>query len=176
MLTLVQRWATVPGPVGVAVSLPGQGDPGRQDGRVSMPPPPPADRLSAGERAVLAFARTHSGYCSNAQVRAALGLSATAYYQRLLALLDRAEAAAYDPALITRLRADRDRRRAWRTQLDRCLPTGSGPHPHQHGTIRPGAPPPHGGAGLPIPPPAPGRRLPGSGGYASGPGEIGVET
>jgi Protein of unknown function (DUF3263) len=40
--------------------------------------------------------------------RSALGLSATAYYQRLLALLDRVEAAVVEPALIDRLRTERN--------------------------------------------------------------------
>jgi len=38
-------------------------------------------------------------------------LSATAYYQRLLALLDRVEAVVAEPDLVQRLRAERDRRR-----------------------------------------------------------------
>lgn len=75
----------------------------------------PADRLTAQDRAVLAFARSHPRRCCDPLVRASLGMSATAYYQRLLALLERAEAAAQEPALIARLRAERDLRRAWRT-------------------------------------------------------------
>jgi Protein of unknown function (DUF3263) len=67
--------------------------------------------LDPVDRAVLAFARGHPRRCPDALTRSALGLSATAYYQRLLALLDRVEAAVVEPALVERLRAQRDRRR-----------------------------------------------------------------
>lgn len=40
------------------------------------------------DRAVLAFARSHPRSCVDGVTRPALGLSATAYYRRLLALLD----------------------------------------------------------------------------------------
>jgi len=44
-------------------------------------------------------------------IREHLGLSATRYYRALHDLLDSAEAAAYDPLVIRRLRLKRDRRR-----------------------------------------------------------------
>jgi hypothetical protein len=52
---------------------------------------------------------------AQADARSVLGLSATAYYQRLLALLDRVEATVAEPALVARLQAERDRHR-----LARC--------------------------------------------------------
>jgi hypothetical protein len=70
-----------------------------------------ADCLNPIDRAVLAFARGHPRRCPDALTRAALGLSATAYYQRLLALVDRVEAVVVEPALVDRLRAERDRHR-----------------------------------------------------------------
>jgi Protein of unknown function (DUF3263) len=70
-----------------------------------------ADCLDPLDRAVLAFARSHPRRCDDALTRPALGLSATAYYQRLLALLDRVEAVVTEPALVDRLRAERDHRR-----------------------------------------------------------------
>jgi len=78
-----------------------------------MPPVCPGNRgadehsVRAGS-AVLAFARTHPRRCTDSVTRSALGLSATAYYQRLLALLDRVEAAVVEPALIDRLRTERN--------------------------------------------------------------------
>jgi Protein of unknown function (DUF3263) len=76
---------------------------------------------------VLAFAGGHPRRCPDALTRSALGLSATAYYQRLLALLDRVEAAVVEPALVERLRAERNRRRQarWRRRLTR---SGSAEH------------------------------------------------
>jgi hypothetical protein len=68
-----------------------------------------ADCLDPIDRAVLAFAPSRR--CPDALTRAALGLSATAYYQRLLALVDRVEAVVVEPALVDRLRAERDRHR-----------------------------------------------------------------
>jgi Protein of unknown function (DUF3263) len=41
----------------------------------------------------------------------------TAYYLRLLALLNRVEAAVVEPALVERLRAERDRRRRARSSV-----------------------------------------------------------
>jgi hypothetical protein len=49
--------------------------------------------------------------------RSPLGLSA-AYHQRLLALLDWVEATVVEPALVERLRAERDRRRRARGSVD----------------------------------------------------------
>ena len=73
--------------------------------------------LDPVDRAVLAFARSHPRRCPDALTRPALGLSATAYYQRLLALLDRVEAVVAEPALVARLRAGGTRQAAgsgWR--------------------------------------------------------------
>ena len=67
--------------------------------------------LDPVDRAVLAFARSHPRRCPDALTRPALGLSATAYYQRLLALLDRVEAVVAELALVAGLWAARDRRR-----------------------------------------------------------------
>jgi hypothetical protein len=69
-----------------------------------------ADCLDPLDRA-MAFARSHPRRCDDALTRPALGLSATAYNQRLLALLDRVEAVVTEPALVDRLRAERDHRR-----------------------------------------------------------------
>lgn len=48
-------------------------------------------------------------------VREQLGLSATRYYQRLNALIDRPEALAYAPLLVRRLRRLRDQRQRQRS-------------------------------------------------------------
>jgi hypothetical protein len=73
-----------------------------------MPNPGGPEDAGMSTRAVLAFARTHPRRCTDSVTRSALGLSATAYYQRLLALLDRVEAAVVEPALIDRLRTERN--------------------------------------------------------------------
>ncbi|MBV8961392.1 MAG: DUF3263 domain-containing protein [Actinobacteria bacterium] len=69
--------------------------------------------LSDREQAILDFERawwTEPGPKEQA-IRERLELSPTRYYQVLSELLDSAEAAAYDPLVIRRLRRQRDRRR-----------------------------------------------------------------
>ncbi|MBV8693775.1 MAG: DUF3263 domain-containing protein [Actinobacteria bacterium] len=69
--------------------------------------------LSDREQAILDFERawwTEPGPKEQA-IRGRLELSPTRYYQVLSELLDSAEAAAYDPLVIRRLRRQRDRRR-----------------------------------------------------------------
>ncbi|MDP9435205.1 MAG: DUF3263 domain-containing protein [Actinomycetota bacterium] len=66
--------------------------------------------------AVLAFARDHhlQGRVSG-RVQSQLGLCETRYYQLLVDVLDRPEAAAAEPELVQHLRALRDRRRRLRS-------------------------------------------------------------
>lgn len=68
--------------------------------------------LSEQDRAILALEAEAGGRGGHKERRAReeLGLSATAYYQRLNALLDREEALAAYPALVSRLRRIRSRR------------------------------------------------------------------
>src|SRR3954468_23620090 len=69
--------------------------------------------LSERERAILDFERswwTESGP-KEGVIRDRFGLSATRYYQLLHELLDSADAMAYDPLVVRRLRRVRDRRR-----------------------------------------------------------------
>ena len=69
--------------------------------------------ISERDRAILDFERcwwTLPGPKEHA-IRAHLDLSPTAYYKALQQLLDDADAAAYDPLVIRRLRLRRDRRR-----------------------------------------------------------------
>jgi hypothetical protein len=64
------------------------------------------------DHAVLAFAHRHQQRRDVGDlVERELGLSPTRYFQLLLAMPERPEAAAADPELVTRLRAMRDRRR-----------------------------------------------------------------
>ncbi|WP_225845456.1 DUF3263 domain-containing protein [Streptomyces sp. HPF1205] len=75
-----------------------------------------AEELSARDRAVLdlaACAFTGPGPRERA-VRERLGLSPTAYFQLLNALLDDPRALRYDPVTVARLRRERDRGRAER--------------------------------------------------------------
>jgi hypothetical protein len=74
-----------------------------------------ADCPDPVDRAVLAFAASHPRRCPDALTRSVLELSGTAYHQRLLALVDRVEAAVVEPALVDRLRVERDRRRQVRS-------------------------------------------------------------
>jgi hypothetical protein len=73
----------------------------------------PAPGLSERERAMLAFERRwwRRAGAKEQAIRDTFGLSATRYYQVLNRLIDRPEALAYDPVLVTRLR----RLRSWRT-------------------------------------------------------------
>lgn len=69
--------------------------------------------LSERERAILDFEGswwTRGGPKQEA-IRTTLGLSPTGYYRLLGALAERAEAEAYDPLLVRRLRRQRDLRR-----------------------------------------------------------------
>lgn len=83
--------------------------------------------LTARDRAILDFERswwTEPGPKDTA-IRERFELSGTRYYQLLTELLDDAEAMAYDPLLVRRLRRVRERRRRARvegrpmSQLDR---------------------------------------------------------
>lgn len=55
-------------------------------------------------------------------VRERFGMSASAYYRTLQALIDRPDALAYDPLTVRRLRRDRDRRRRLRIEGRRADP------------------------------------------------------
>ena len=69
--------------------------------------------LSERDRAILDFERswwTETGP-KEVGIRARFDLSPTRYYQLLGELLDSAEALAYDPLVVRRLRRIRDRRR-----------------------------------------------------------------
>jgi hypothetical protein len=69
--------------------------------------------LSERDRAVLDFERswwTHGGP-KEVAIRERLALSPTRYYQVLNRLLESADAIAYDPLVVYRLRRRRDRRR-----------------------------------------------------------------
>ena len=74
--------------------------------------------LSERDRAILDLERTW--WCENrskeSAIRALVGISPTRYYQLVAALVDRAEAEAYDPLVVRRLRRLRDRRRRARFQ------------------------------------------------------------
>lgn len=69
--------------------------------------------LSDRDRAIIDFERSwwRRPGPKDVAVRAALGLSATRYYQILDGLLDVPDALAYDPLVVRRLRRRRDRRR-----------------------------------------------------------------
>ncbi len=62
--------------------------------------------LSEREMRVLAFERGwwRSPGAKEQEIRDALGMTATSYYQLLNDLIDRPEALVFDPALVTRLR------------------------------------------------------------------------
>ena len=83
-------------------------------------------QLGEWERAVLAFAAEHhlSGRYAE-RVQQQLGCSATRYLQALSGMLDRPEVLAAEPALISQLRAIRDRRQRLRA-LSRGLQPGAG--------------------------------------------------
>ena len=69
--------------------------------------------LSDRDRAILDFERTW--WCDpgnkESAIRERLDLSGTRYYELLQALLDDADALAYDPLVVRRLRRHRERRR-----------------------------------------------------------------
>lgn len=77
------------------------------------------------EAGILALERLwwqHRG-AKEQEIRDRFDLSATAYYQRLNALIDREDALAHDPILIKRLRRLRDTRQ--RSRSARRLATGT---------------------------------------------------
>ena len=68
--------------------------------------------LSDHEMRILAFERSwwRQPGAKEREILEALGMPATRYYQLLNELIDRPEALAFDPALVTRLRRQRSRR------------------------------------------------------------------
>jgi hypothetical protein len=68
--------------------------------------------LSDHEMRVLAFERSwwRQPGAKEREILEVLGMPATRYYQLLNELIDRPEAAAFDPALVARLRRQRGRR------------------------------------------------------------------
>jgi hypothetical protein len=73
--------------------------------------------LSEREMRVLVFERGwwREPGAKEQQIRDALGMTATSYYQLLNDLIDRPEALVFDPALVTRLRRQRARRHRMRS-------------------------------------------------------------
>ena len=69
------------------------------------------------ERALLDFERDWAAHQGDkeAAIRAEFSISAARYYQLLARLVDDAEALAYDPLTVRRLRRKRDARRSQRT-------------------------------------------------------------
>ena len=69
--------------------------------------------LTTRERAILDFERTWWSEARSKEqgIRAQLGLSPTRYYALLADLLESADAMAYDPLVVRRLRRDREQRR-----------------------------------------------------------------
>ncbi|GGL19387.1 hypothetical protein Sme01_73480 [Sphaerisporangium melleum] len=94
--------------------------PDRGDADPEEPSLPPAgDGLSERERELLAFERQWWRYAGAKEqaIRDAFDISSTRYYQLLGQLIDRAEAMAFDPLTVKRLRrlrATRQRERAAR--------------------------------------------------------------
>jgi hypothetical protein len=72
--------------------------------------------LTARDREVLAFEKTRWQYAGAKEtaIRDLFGVSATIYYARLNALIDRPEAYAAEPGLVKRLLRLRETRRAGR--------------------------------------------------------------
>lgn len=82
--------------------------------------------LSERDRAILDFERswwTESGP-KEAAIKTRFDLSPTRYYQLLATLLDTADAMAYDPLVVRRLRRLRDRRRRARFEGRSAAPRG----------------------------------------------------
>jgi hypothetical protein len=75
--------------------------------------------LSERDMRVLAFERRtwRTAGAKEQDISDALGMSATRYYQVLNELIDTPEALQFDPSLVKRLRAQRSRRAALRSQL-----------------------------------------------------------
>ncbi|MCC3655739.1 MULTISPECIES: DUF3263 domain-containing protein [Streptomyces] len=80
----------------------------------------PAPELGPREREILRLARTPfaSPGPRDRAIREQLGMSPTAYFQILNALLDDERALAHDPVTVNRLRRIRERRRALREGQD----------------------------------------------------------
>lgn len=76
-------------------------------------PDPGAAALSERDRAVLTFEKQHwKSYGAKEQaIRDRFGISATSYFQILNRLLDSADALAFEPAMVKRLRRRRDAHR-----------------------------------------------------------------
>ena len=73
--------------------------------------------LSDHEMRILAFERSwwRQPGAKEREILETLGMPATRYYQLLNELIDRPEALAFDPALVTRLRRQRSRRQRIRS-------------------------------------------------------------
>ena len=73
--------------------------------------------LSELEMRILAFERSWWRFpgAKEREILQELGMPPTRYYQLLNELIDRREAAEYDPTLVTRLRRQRARRRQMRS-------------------------------------------------------------
>ncbi len=73
--------------------------------------------LSDLEMRILAFERSwwRQPGAKEREILEALGMPVTRYYQMLNDLIDRPEALAFDPALVTRLRRQRSRRQRIRS-------------------------------------------------------------
>jgi hypothetical protein len=76
------------------------------------------DKLTDTETAILEFERHWWKYAGAKEtaIRETFGMSATVYYQRLNALIDKPAALAADPMLVRRLVRLRDQRRRVRSQ------------------------------------------------------------
>jgi hypothetical protein len=73
--------------------------------------------LTEQETRILAFERSWWRYpgAKEREILEVLGMPVTRYYQLLNELIDRPEAAEFDPLLVTRLRRQRGRRRRMRS-------------------------------------------------------------
>jgi len=73
--------------------------------------------LSELEMRILAFERSWWRFpgAKEREILEVLGMPVTRYYQLLNELIDRSEAAEFDPMLVTRLRRQRGRRRRMRS-------------------------------------------------------------
>ena len=73
--------------------------------------------LTEQEMRILAFERNWWRYpgAKEREILEVLGMPVTRYYQLLNGLIDRPEAAEFDPLLVTRLRRQRGRRRRMRS-------------------------------------------------------------
>lgn len=73
--------------------------------------------LTESDKRILAFERGWWRFpgAKEREILEVFGVPATRYYQQLNELIDRPEAAAFDPALVARLRRQRVRRRRMRS-------------------------------------------------------------